>query len=363
MEVKEVLFMSKGHGEDSYAHNSTYAQKVASLAKPVIANTVDSLLEECFFPCKLLNVADLGCALGPCPVTFMSTVIESVQKKHALSNCPSPEFQFYLNDLPGNDFNTLFQSLSNFSQNYESLSCSIMGAPGSFHGRFFPRNCLHLAHASYSVHWLSQVPNLTSEEGFPLNKGRIYISETSPRVVKDAYLAQFQADVSTFLKFRSEEMVDNGRLVLVLHGRKDKDFASLNSYIIWEKLGEAIADLVSEGFVEEEKLDTLNVPYYTASLEEIRGIVNEEGSFQIEHMEIIEIDVGGTSLDKDPHSKGRKLAKRARSFTGSIISHHLGEEIMDKLYGEKLPIFIGDDLAKGRKKGVSIIAVPKKHVP
>ncbi|KAI6670114.1 hypothetical protein NL676_004999 [Syzygium grande] len=161
--------------------------------------------------------------------------------------------------------------------------------------------------------------------------GRIYISETRPRVVKDAYLAQFQADVLTFLKFRSEEMIDNGRLVL--------------------------------GFIEEEKLDTLNVPYYTASLEEIQGIVNEEGSFQIEHMEIIEIDVGETSLVKGPHSKGRKLAKRARSFTGSIISHHLGEEIMDKLYGEKLPIFTGDDLAKGRRKGVSIIAVLKKHVP
>ncbi|XP_010031255.2 probable caffeine synthase 2 [Eucalyptus grandis] len=362
MDVKEVLFMSRGDGEDSYAQTSTYPQKIASLAKPAVASAVASLLEEGFFPCELLSVANLGCALGPSTVIFMSTVMESVRKKCAHSKCPPPELQFYLNDLPGNDFNTLFQILSSFSQNNESLSCFIMGAPGTFHGRLFPRNCLHLVHSSYSVHWLSQVPNLTSKEGLPLNKGRIYISETSPSVVKEAYLAQFRVDLSTFLKFRSEEMVNNGYLVLVLNGRKDKDFAGINSHYIMEKLGEAIANLVSEGFVEEGKLDTLNMPHYTASSEEVQGIIDEEGSFEIEHMEIIEVDVGGTTPDEDPHSRGRKMAKDARSFTGSIISHHLGKEIMDKLYYEKLPIIIGDDLAKERRMGISIIVVLKKHI-
>ncbi|KAF8006285.1 hypothetical protein BT93_K0547 [Corymbia citriodora subsp. variegata] len=359
MDVKEVLFMSKGDGENSYARTSTYTvcfiqlpppfsvinrmnsflavqQKVASVTKPTIASTVGSLLEEDFFPCKLLNVADLGCGSGPSP-------------KCAHSNCPPPEFQFYLNDLAGNDFNTLFKSLSSFLQSYESLSCFIMGAPGSFHGRLFPRNCVHLAHSSYSVHWLS--------------RGRISISKTSPDVVKEAYLAQFRADLSTFLKFRCEEMVDNGRLVLVLQGRKEEDFASIDNVDIWDKLGEAIADLVSEGFIEEEKLDTLNVPYYTASSEEVRGIVDEEGSFWIERMEIFEVNAEDTTADEDPRSIGRKMAKHARSYTGSIISHHLGEEIMDKLYGEKLPILLGDEFAKGRRTGVSIIAVLKKHVP
>jgi len=100
-----------------------------------------------------------------------------------------------------------------------------------------------------------------------------------------------------------------------------------------------------------------------ASLEEVRGIVDEEGSFQIKHMEMIKVNVGGPTPNKDPHSRGRKMAKHARSFTGSISSHHLGEETMDKLYGEKLPVIIGDDLAKERRKGISIIVVLKKYVP
>ncbi|KAL3718022.1 hypothetical protein ACJRO7_003197 [Eucalyptus globulus] len=348
MDVKQVLFMSKGDGGHNYAQTSTYPQKIASLAKPKTASTVDSLLkEEGFFPRKHLNVADFGCASGLSTSTFMSTIIDSVQKKCAHSNGPTPEFQFFMNELPGNDFNTLFKSLSNFSQNYASLSCFIMGAAGSFHGRLFPRNSLHFAHSSYSVHWLSQVPNLMSEEGFHLSKGRIYISETSPGMVKEAYLAQVRADFSTFLKFRGEEM----------------EFVNRDGYIFWEKLGEAIADLVSEGSIEEEQLDTLSVPHYTASLEEVQDIVNEEGFFKIEHLEIMKID--RYSLEEDPYSRGRirMMATHIRSATGSIISHNLGEEIMDELYGKRLPVLMGEDLAKERWKGVSIIVVLKKHVP
>lgn len=36
---------------------------------------------------------------------------------------------------------------------------------------------------------------------------------------------------------------------------------------------------------------------------------------------------------------------------------------MDKLYGEKLPIILGDDLAKESRRMVSIIVVLKKHAP
>ncbi|KAI6670115.1 hypothetical protein NL676_005000 [Syzygium grande] len=194
----------------------------------------------------------------------------------------------------------------------------------------------------------------------PVEQGKDLHFQDQPSVAKEANLAQFQAGFLTFLKCRGEEMVDNGHLVLILNGREDKDFASTDGYFFWEKLGEAIADLVSEGFVEEDKLDTLNVPYYTASSEEVRGIVDEEGSFEIEYLEIMGTD--RTSPDEDRHGGGRKMAKHARSFTSSIISHHLGEGIMDELYGKKLPIIIGDDLAMERRKGISLVPVLKMHV-
>ncbi|OWM87438.1 hypothetical protein CDL15_Pgr022549 [Punica granatum] len=335
---------------------------IALFTKPVIASAVNSLFQEPFFPCKLLNVADLGCSSGPSTFTFMSTVIESVKSNcRGLGSTP-PEIQFYLNDLPGNDFNTLFKSLSDLHRNLDGLSFFVMGAPGSFHERIFPQNCLHLVHSSYSVHWLSQVPRLTTEEGLPMNKGKIYISKTSPPEVKEAYLAKFEVDFTNFLRCRSEEMVTGARLVLVLHGRRNADPASKESCYIWELLAEAISSMVSEGLVEEEKLDTLNVPYYTASQEEVQHIVQQEASFTVEHVETFALDVGGISSEKeDPWTRGRKQAKHTRSFTGSVVQHHLGEEVMDKLYGEKLAHLIGKDLSKGERQGISIVLMLRKR--
>lgn len=75
---------------------------------------------------------------------------------------PIPEFQVYLNDLPGNDFNTLFRSLPAFYEKLkkekgrESSACFIAGVPGSFYGRLFPTGSLDFIHSSSSLHWLSQ---------------------------------------------------------------------------------------------------------------------------------------------------------------------------------------------------------------
>ncbi|OWM87436.1 probable caffeine synthase 2 isoform X2 [Punica granatum] len=362
MEVKEVLHMSRGDGENSYAKASIYTQKVALVTKRMIASAVNSLLEEPFFPCELLNVVDLGCSSGPSTSTFISTVIETIESNCRGLGSTLPEVQFYLNDLPGNDFNTLFKNLSEFRRNFEGLSFFLMGAPGSFHERIFPQASLHLAHSSYSAQWLSQFPQLMTEGGSPLNKGKIYISKTSPPKVMEAYLAQFQEDCTNFLSCRSKEMVIGARLVLVLHVRNSADPASDESCYPWESLAEAISSLVSEGLVEEEKLDTLNMPYYTASQEELQQIVQQEGSFTMEHIETFALDIGGPSSGgEDPWISGKKHAKNVRSYTESILQHYLGEEVMDKLYDEKLAYLIGEYLVKEQIKGTNLVVILRKH--
>ncbi|KAK7814518.1 3,7-dimethylxanthine N-methyltransferase, partial [Quercus suber] len=78
-------------------------------------------------------------------------------------NSPLPSLQAFLNDLPGNDFNTIFRSLQSFYRKLETEkgntfgNCFIAGVPGSFYGRLFPCNSLHFAHSSYAIMWLSEV--------------------------------------------------------------------------------------------------------------------------------------------------------------------------------------------------------------
>ncbi|KAK9283831.1 hypothetical protein L1049_012085 [Liquidambar formosana] len=104
------------------------------------------------------------------------------------------------------------------------------------------------------------------------------------------------------------------------------------------------------GLVDEEKLDSFNVPYYTPSREEVEDIVQREGSFAIEEMEILEL-ADGDEQEKDMWAKGEKIANNIRSFTESIIVHHFGEEILENLFG-KLTRIVVDDLAKASTQAI-----------
>ncbi|CAK9135745.1 unnamed protein product [Ilex paraguariensis] len=129
MDVNEAIFMNGGE------------QKVISITRPMQVNAVHSLFSEDFHRKKVLNVADLGCTAGPNPLSVILIVKESLQRKCKALNCQPPKLQVYLNDLPGNDFNSLFKDLSRIGEDQKSdvlLPCFVMGAPGSFHGRLFP---------------------------------------------------------------------------------------------------------------------------------------------------------------------------------------------------------------------------------
>ncbi|OMO76194.1 SAM dependent carboxyl methyltransferase [Corchorus olitorius] len=200
------------------------------------------------------------------------------------------------------------------------------------------------------------VPKLTNGEGLPLNKGKIYISKTSLPAVSKAYLSQFQQDFLSFLRCRSSEMVTNGRMVLIIHGRETKDPADRDGCYVWEVLADAISYMVSQGLIDEEKLDSFNVPYYIASRDEVEDLVKKEGSFTTEFMDIIVIN----TLDIT-RSTPEFRAKNLRAFTEPIISYQFGEEIMDKLYDKVKEIIVEDSkLGKESTMGVSTIPVLKK---
>lgn len=117
---------------------------------------------------KSLGIADLGCSSGQNTLSTIREMVEAIDETSYNSlNIPPPEYRVYINDLPTNDFNSIFKILPDFYRGLNDerkprghkfySSVYIACYPGTFYGRLFPDNCLHFIYSSYSLHWLSKV--------------------------------------------------------------------------------------------------------------------------------------------------------------------------------------------------------------
>ncbi|WRX07582.1 SAM dependent carboxyl methyltransferase - like 2 [Theobroma cacao] len=338
MEVVQVLHMKGGVGETSYANNSLLQQKVLSMTKPIREEAMTKLY--CSTYPAGIAIADLGCSSGPNTLFVVSELIKLVDSIRQKLGQRSTEYQVFLNDLPGNDFNTIFRSLPSFQNKLKkqlgggSGPCFFNGVPGSFYGRLFRHNSLHFVHSSYSLHWLSQVP-----EGLESNKGNIYIANTSPPDVLKAYYEQFQQDFSLFLKCRSEELVEGGRMVLTFLGRRSDDPSSKECCYIWELLAMALNDMVFE----------------VQSYMDIDP--THERSFTVDRLEVTEVNWNAYQNEPDLSDAfkdgGYNFAKCIRAVTEPLLASHFGEAIIDEVFRRYRDI-VADRMSKEKTEFVNV---------
>ncbi|CAN8314117.1 unnamed protein product [Cochlearia groenlandica] len=328
--------MSGGDGNNSYSTNSLLQRRVLLKANPILIKNTKGMMINLNFP-KCIKVADLGCASGQNTFLTMSEIVNTINVLCQQWNQNPPEIDCCLNDLPENDFNTTFKLIPLFHKMVKSEGlCFVHGVPGSFYSRLFPRNSLHFVHSSYSLHWLSKVPG-----GLEENTSSVYITTSSLPSAYKAYLNQFQRDFTIFLKTRSEEMVSNGRMVLTFVGRNTLvDPLYRDCRHVWTLLSKSLRDLVSEGLLSSSKVDSFNVPFYDPSKEEVKEIIEIEGSFAINDFESYGFDLGHSNNDEDVmlHSykskTGLKEAKCIRAVSESMLVAHFGDEIIDQLFNK-----------------------------
>lgn len=256
MKVERDLHMSRGDGEDSYASNSRLQEKSILKTRPVLHKAVAAAHASSLSSGGgAMVVADLGCSSGPNTLLVVSEVLGAVADRRedlAMAAGAQPQHvQFFLNDLPGNDFNLVFQSLELFKKlavkdkGDALLPYYVAGLPGSFYTRLFPDRCVHLFHSSYCLMWRSKVPDELAG-GAVVNEGNMYIWETTPPAVVALYRRQFQEDFSLFLRLRHRELVSGGQMVLAFLGRKNKDVLHGEVSYMWGLLAQALQSLVKQ---------------------------------------------------------------------------------------------------------------------
>lgn len=339
MTIERVLHMKGGVGEKSYANNSLLQRKVIMKVAAIMEENLKPLMSNTTFN-GCFKVADLGCSSGPNTLLVTSNILNIIREISLKLNHETPVFQIYLNDLFENDFSTIFKLLPDFYKSIQQEkgenvgACFINATPGNFYGRLFPTNYINFFHSSYCLHWLSQAPKDLANNAKPLNKGNIYISRTSPPSVYEAYFVQFARDFKCFLKSRFEEIVSDGMMVLTFIGRETSN--EITS--IQEVLGMVLNEMVQEGLVEEEKLDLFNFPTYHPTVEEVRQVIEAEGSFTLQAMKTFKMgwdaNLHNDIVDGivDSKMRGELIAKYHRAVFEPLLIDGFGENIMDELF-------------------------------
>ncbi|WCJ18911.1 S-adenosyl-L-methionine-dependent methyltransferases superfamily protein [Euphorbia peplus] len=333
-----IHHMNGGDGENSYFNNSLYQKKVLLTTKPILEESIGELVSQKGLP-EFLTMADFGCSSGPNTLLTLQLIIDSIDSTCNISNKKTPNLQFFLNDLPGNDFNTIFRSLMpDFHQKLEKEKgnkfehCLIGAMPGSFYGRVFPPNSLHFVHSSSSLHWMSKVPEgLRSESGSLLHKdGIFFVNESSPASIQKAYKDQFENDFMKFLKSRSVEMVCGGHMVITFQAKCDK--------FIGQLVQDSFKQMVEEGMIQQSTLDNFIVPVYNPTAEEVRNVIEREDSFTIKGIQEFKlswdtnIDDGNEDLSFDIMERGKYVANYMRAILETMLARHFGDSIIDNFF-------------------------------
>ncbi|KAK9151483.1 hypothetical protein Syun_009792 [Stephania yunnanensis] len=341
--LERIFSMKGGKGETSYAKNSQAQARHAQSVLHLLEGTLDRV--QLGSPGTPFVVADLGCSCGGNTIYIVDVIIKHISKRYEALGHEPPEFSAFFSDLPSNDFNTLFQLLPPLAIHGGSMeeclaadghrSYFAAGVPGSFYRRLFPARSIDVFHSAFSLHWLSQVPeSVTEKRSTAYNKGRVFIhggNESSAL----AYKKQFQTDLAAFLRSRSLELKKGGSMFLVCLGRTSVDPTDQGGagLLFGTHFQDAWNDLVQEGVVEGEKRDSFNIPVYAPSLQDFKEVVEADGSFSIDHLQVFR---GGSPLvveqPDDAAEVGRALANSCRSVCGVLVDAHIGDKLGEELF-------------------------------
>jgi jasmonate O-methyltransferase len=72
----------------------------------------------------------------------------------------SKTYSIILNDLPHNDWNSVFKTFTGFSQKYNNGKAHVhlYGSPASFYKPIVPDKSVHFGISGTAFHWLTSIP-------------------------------------------------------------------------------------------------------------------------------------------------------------------------------------------------------------
>jgi gibberellin A4 carboxyl methyltransferase len=173
MKLGKIISMVGGDGEFSYQQMGVLQASAIKTLEPLVAEAVKQMSLPKQGP---LHIADLGCSTGRNSISYINFIVKCIIDRYLEASENNghvtcmPEMLVSFMDLPGNDFNNLVQLLASEAKNAKDVAGSVNGANvgrasnyfsammgGSFYNRLLPKESMHFAISTFSLHWMSQV--------------------------------------------------------------------------------------------------------------------------------------------------------------------------------------------------------------
>ncbi|KAJ7944249.1 Salicylate O-methyltransferase [Quillaja saponaria] len=116
--------------------------------------------------------------------------------------------------------------------------------------------------------------------------------------------------------------------------------------------------------IEEEQLDSFNIPMYTPSPSEVKLEVIKEGSFTINHLQTSEVSWNAydneLSLSEAFSDGGYNVASCIRAVAEPLLVSHFNEGIIDEVFRRYQEI-VADRMSKEKTEYINVtVSLTKK---
>ena len=120
-----------------------------------------------------------------------------------------------------------------------------------------------------------------------------------------------------------------------------------------------------QGLIEENKMDTFNIPQYNPSPKELKLEIEKEGSFAINRLEVSEVswNIGADDNEFCPSDEfkdgGDYVARYMRAVAESLLVSHFGEGVVDEVF-RRYSNIITDRMSKEKTRFINVVVSVRK---
>jgi hypothetical protein len=322
-------------GGGAYNKNAKLQASGGAFALPHLENAARSIALDA--DSQPIVIADYGSSQGKNSLLPMRVAIEVVQ---ARLGSDRPIFVYH-EDLPANDFNSLFEVLDKDPESY------VLNAPNIFPcaiGRSFyeivlPPNHVHLGWCSYAAMWISRIPTRIS--------GHFFVPRSTGDV-RAAFDRQGAQDWKRFLTLRARELRPGGRLVIVVVAANDDGIPGLD---LMDHANATLTEMVDEGAITVDERARMVIGAWPRRRRDLLAPFAGDGQFyglKVEHCETnLVADAAWAAYEQDGNKEA--LANKHASFFRATFAPTLAGALARNSSSERSRAF-GDRLESGLQR-------------